>query len=385
VDRHDFTTRRFMHSSGPPHAPTTLTVDLDAIAANWRFLRDRTAHRKATAVIKADGYGLGVGPVARTLAAAGCETFFVAHLDEAITALRHFPADARPRFVVLNGLHDPRDAPVYAEHGVLPTLNDLGQVAAWRDVCRARGGALPALLHVDTGMSRLGLDRGETERLIADPGLLDGIDLRFVMSHVACADTPDHPMNPAQRDRFADIVARLPRAAEGAMLAASSASFLGADYHFDAIRPGVAIFGGRPNTAAPNPLKPVVTLASRILQVRRIDRPETVGYGATHGVEGPTQIATIAVGYADGFLRALSQKARARVGGLDVPVVGRISMDLITIDVTTVPNVQAGDVATLIDADRTIDDVADAAGTIGYEILTGLGSRYARRYVGGAA
>lgn len=374
-----------MYPSGPLHAPTTLTIDLDAIAANWRLLRDRTAHGVATAVIKADGYGLGVEPVARTLVDAGCETLFVAHLDEAIAVLSAFVGRVAPRVVVLNGLHDPSDAAVYAEHGIMPILNDLGQIEAWRRFCGARETRLPALLHIDTGMSRLGLDRTETGTLIAEPNRLDGVDLRFVMSHMACGDTPDHPMNREQRDRFADITARLPRAAEGAMLAASSASFLGSDYHFDAIRPGVALFGGRPNTVAPNPMRPVVTLESRILQVRRIDPPETVGYGAAHGVEGTTMIATIAVGYADGFLRALSNSARARVGETDVPVVGRISMDLITIDVTNVPGAKAGDLVTLIDARETIDDVADKAGTIGYEILTSLGSRYARRYVGAAA
>lgn len=374
-----------MYPSGLSHASTTLTVDLDAIAANWRLLRDRTAHRNVTAVIKADGYGLGVEPVARTLAQAGCETFFVAHLDEAIAVLSAFEGNTAPRVAVLNGLHTPGDAAVYAEHGILPTLNDLGQVDAWSRFRRARETALPALLHVDTGMSRLGLDRRETEILIAEPERLAGLDIRYVMSHMACGDTPDHPLNREQRDRFADVTARLPRAAEGGMLAASSASFLGPDYHFDAIRPGVALFGGRPNTVERNPMRPVVTLEARILQTRRIDPPETVGYGAAHRVEGETVIATIAVGYADGFLRSLSSKARARVGETDVPVVGRISMDLITIDVTKVPGVKSGDVVTLIDGRETIDDVADKAGTIGYEILTSLGSRYARRYVGGAA
>lgn len=371
--------------TGFTYSPTTLTVDLDAIADNWRILRDRTAHKRAAAVVKADGYGLGLAPVARTLAAAGCDTFFVAHLDAGLELAEIFAGRApRPRICVMNGLM-PGHEPVYAEHDLWPSLNDLGQIDLWRTYCRRVERKLPAALHCDTGMSRTGLDRTEAETVIGEPERLTGIDLRFLMSHMACADTPSHKMNREQQQRFADLSNRLPKPAEGAMLAASSATFLGPDWHFDWIRPGVCLYGVRPNTDGPNPMRPVVSLESKILQVRQIDAPETVGYGASHRVEGPTRIATLAVGYADGYLRSLSNTAKAFVGEAEVPVVGRVSMDLITVDVSGLPQIGPGDSVSLIGPHQDVDAVADQAGTIGYEILTSLGARYARRYIGGAA
>ncbi|NMM44284.1 alanine racemase [Rhodospirillaceae bacterium KN72] len=372
-----------MSQAGFPHSPTTLTIDLDAIVQNWQFLCSRTGHGRSAAVVKANGYGLGLSPVARSLAAGGCKTFYVAHLDEGI-ALRQVLDKSDIRIGVLNGLL-PGQEEVFLEHRLWPSLCDPGQIDRWAAFCRANSIPLPALLHIDTGMSRTGLDRTETADLIDNPDRLQGIDLRFVMSHMACADDPAHPMNREQQQRFADAVNRLPKATEGAMLAASSAIFLGSDWHFDWVRPGVCLYGVRPNTTAPNPMKPVVTLQSRILQVRQIDAPESVGYGASHRAEGPTRIATIAVGYADGFLRSLSNSASAWLGDIEVPLVGRVSMDLVTLDVTAVPTAQAGDTVTLIGPNQDVDAVADKAGTIGYEILTSLGARYARSYVGGVA
>lgn len=367
--------------SGSPNSPTILTVDLDAIAENWRFLRDRTAHGNCAAVVKADGYGLGLAPVATALAAAGCDTFFVAHLDEGI-ALRQVLKDAR--ITVMNGLMPGQQA-IYTEHDLWPSLNDLGQIGAWKAFCAKQETALPAVLHCDTGMSRTGLDRTEARVLSAEPDRLQGIDLRFLMSHMACADTPDHPLNREQQRAFAALTQALPAPKQGGMLAASSAIFLGPDWHFDWIRPGVCLYGVRPNAEAPNPMKPVVSLDAKILQVRQIDAPESVGYGAGHRVEGPTRIATLAIGYADGFLRSLSNTAKAWVGEVEVPLVGRVSMDLITIDISALPHIGPGDTVSLIGAHQDVDALADQAGTIGYEILTSLGSRYARHYVGGAA
>lgn len=370
---------------GFAHSPTTLTVDLDAIAENWRKLRDRTVHKRSAAVVKSDGYGLGLSPVARTLAAAGCDTFFVAHLDEGLKLAEIFAdRSPRPRICVMNGLLPGQEA-VYTEHGLWPSLNDLGQIDLWRAHCGRQDASLPAVLHCDTGMSRSGLDRREAEILIAEADRLAGVDLRFLMSHMACADTPVHPMNREQQQRFAALSARLPKPAEGAMLAASSATFLGSEWHFDWIRPGVCLYGVRPNTDHPNPMRPVVALDAKILQVRQIDGSESVGYGASHRVEGPTRIATLAVGYADGYLRSLSNTAKAFVGEVEVPVVGRVSMDLITLDVSGLPHVGPGDSVSLIGPHQDVDAVADNAGTIGYEILTSLGTRYARRYLGGAA
>ncbi|MDF1750478.1 MAG: alanine racemase, partial [Alphaproteobacteria bacterium] len=324
-------------TAGFPHSPTVLTIDLDAVASNWRYMRDLTAHQRCAAVVKADGYGLGLAPVARRLATEGCDTFFVAHLDEGIALAsllkpgRKTAWKTRPRICVMNGLM-PGQAAVYRDHGLWPSLNDLGQVEAWQRFCIDQKKALPAVLHVDTGMSRTGLDRLEVRVLIGEPSRLDGIDLRFIMSHMACADTPDDPMNWQQQQHFATCMEQLPKPVEGGMLAASSASFLGPEWHFDWIRPGVALYGVRPNTVAPNPLKPTISLDAKILQIRQIDAPESVGYGASHRVSGPTRIATLAVGYADGFLRSLSNNASAWIGDVEVPIVGRVSMDLVTVD-----------------------------------------------------
>jgi len=370
---------------GKSHSPTRLTIDLDAVVENWRILKSQTSHGRASAVVKANGYGLGLKQVARALANAGCDTFFVAHLDEGIALkdiLSDFPS---ARVFAMNGLLEDEPA-VYLEHGVIPTLGDLGQIDRWQSVCSDQGRALPAVLHLDTGMSRTGLDRGELETLIDQPERLSGIDMRFVMSHMACADTPEHPLNREQQTRFSDALARLPKSTEGGMLAASSATFLGPDWHFDWIRPGVCLYGVRPNSDTPNPMRPVITLEAGILQVRQIDAPESVGYGASHRAAGPARVATLAVGYADGFLRSLSNTAKAWVGKVEVPVVGRVSMDLITLDVTHLPNIGPGDVVTLIGPEpgRDVDALAERAGTIGYELLTSLGARYARHYIGGS-
>lgn len=382
-----------MGSRGFAHGPTTLTIDLDAIVDNWRFMKSQTAHGRSAAVIKADGYGCGLTEVGLALAAAGCDRFFVAHLDEAIQLanafdkMNHPLGSTRPRIAVLNGLL-PGDASYYHAHDLWPVLNDLGQIAYWAEEAKkSQTAPLPAILHIDTGMNRTGLSKIETLHLCADHSLLNGIDLRFVMSHMACADAPEHPMNGVQLKAFKDHLTTLPRAQEGAMLAASSATFLGSDWHFDCIRPGVAIFGGRPNGTMPNPLKPVVHLGAKILQTRQIDAQETVGYGAAHIAERASVIATIAVGYADGYMRHMGDSTRCWIGGTEVPIVGRVSMDLITLDVTHLPNVKPGDEVTLIGPNpgQTVDDIADQVGTIGYEILTSLGSRYRRNYIGGIA
>lgn len=368
--------------SGPPHATTFLEIDLDALASNYRLLADRAASARCAAVVKADGYGLGVGPVAHTFSEAGCETFFVAHLDEAIT-LRGTLADApaAPEIYVLNGL-TPGDESAFREHLLMPVLNDLGQIERWAADCRAHG-PHPAAIHFDTGMSRLGLDVGEQETLLGDLDRLRGFPLRCVASHLACPDTPDHPLNRQQQQDFAAIVRRLPKAT--ASLAASSGIFLGPDWHFDMVRPGAALYGVAPTEDRPNPMQPVVRLLGKIIQIRRVDAPRTVGYGATHQFSGPTLVATVAAGYADGYLRSLSGRATAYIGDVAVPLIGRVSMDLVTFDISSVPTTKTGDLVELIGPRIGVDDVAAAAKTIGYEILTSLGNRYRRHYIRGAA
>lgn len=368
------------YPTGPAFAPALLTIDLDALAWNWRFLADKAAPAKAAAVVKANGYGLGSTPVVTALSQAGCRLFFTAHLSEAIAVRAALP-DPTIEVGVLNGLMAGEED-AYPQHNLFPVLNDLSQVDRWAAYCRAHG-VRPAAVQVDSGMSRLGLPTAEAEALAGDPSRMDGFDCRYLMSHMACADEPSHPLNVQQRDRFAALVSRIPH--QFAMLSASSASFLGPEWRFDYIRPGVALYGGRPDAVGPNPLRQVIKLEGKIVQIQDVDAPQTVGYGAGHKVEGPGRIATIGVGYADGYLRSLSNKATAVLHGVTVPLVGRVSMDVTTFDISAVPDAKVGDMLELIGPSHTIDDLADQAGTIGYEILTSLGNRYARRFVGAAA
>ncbi len=361
-------------------AGAILTIDLDAVADNYRRLRAELGTVACAAVVKADAYGLGMARVAPALARAGVRTFFVAQIEEATALRAMFPVEVE--IFVLNGLGAGPAAAFQAER-VHPVLNSLGEIDAWAAAARAAGRALPAAVHIDTGMNRLGLPDDELEALAADRGRLAGIDLRCLVSHLACADRPEHPLNAEQLRRFRAARARLPDAP--ASFANSSGIFLGADYHFDLARPGVALYGVNPTPGRPNPMRQVVRLQGKILQVREIDASRTVGYGATHRAAGPTRIATVAVGYADGYLRSLSNRGSAWLGDRRVPVVGRVSMDLITLDVTgaSAEAARPGAFVDLIGADLSTDEVAEAAGTIGYEILTSLGRRYHRVYRGG--
>ncbi|HEY0522068.1 MAG TPA: alanine racemase [Stellaceae bacterium] len=365
-------------SGAADRAGAVLEIDLGAVAANWRMLRDRAAAASGAgcaAVVKADAYGLGIAEVGPALAAAGCRTFFVAHIDEGMMLRGLLP---HAEIAVLNGLL-PGTARVFREYRLLPVLNDLGQVDAWRD-----SGAGAAILQVESGMNRLGLPRREVEALAAaSPDRLGGIVLRAVMSHLACADEPEHPMNAAQRDAFAAACRILPPAP--ASLAASSGIFLGPDYHGDLVRPGAALYGVNPLPGRINEMRQVVRLKGKILQVRDVDTGDAVGYGATHRKTRPGRIATVAVGYADGWLRSFSNRGSVVFDGHKLPLVGRVSMDLITIDVSSpeaTARVRPGDCVELLGDAHTVDDAAAEAGTIGYEILTSLGRRYHRSYVG---
>ena len=366
----------------PPseRAGATLTIDLGAIARNYRSLRERVAPARCAVVVKADAYGLGVAQVAPVLAKAGAETFFVATLDEAIE-LRGLVADAG--IAVLDGALPGTEAEFIARR-LTPVLNDLGQIERWAALARERQ-RLDAIVHIDTGMNRLGLPPYEVDRLAAEPERLDGLDLRLVMSHLACAEERDNAKNAEQQAAFAAQRARLPAAP--ASLANSSAIFLGPEYHFDLARPGVALYGVNPTPGRSNPMAEVVRLQARIIQVRDVDTPQTVGYGAAHRVTAPARIATVPVGYADGYLRSLSSHGFAAIGDVRIAVVGRVSMDLITLDVSDLPGERARPGATvdLIGGACPVDEVAGWAGTIAYEMLTSLGHRYARRYVGNGA
>lgn len=367
----------------PPNAfaGAQLSIDLDAIATNWRVLGARLkAGARAGAVVKADAYGLGLAAVAPALHGAGCRDFFTASLDEAI-ALRAVLADCR--IYVFFG-PQPGEAAEYSRHALIPVLNDLGQIETWRAHIN-RGGAEKAVLHVDTGMSRLGLPPEEVARLAAEPERLAGLELALVMSHLACAEQPETAMNETQLSEFKAARAALGPAAATAesSLANSSAIFLGPQFHFDLARPGAALYGLNPTPGKANPMSEVVCLQGKILQVRRVDSSRSVGYGAAHVVTRPSRIATVPVGYADGYLRSASNRASGYVRGVQVPIVGRVSMDMITLDVTDLPpeHAQPGALVDLIGGPHSIDALAAEAGTIGYEILTSLGRRYRRHYI----
>lgn len=352
-----------------------LRIDLGAIVANWRDLGARHGAPVA-GVVKADAYGLGAAPVARALQAAGCRFFFVAHLTEGL-ALRTALGPAA-EIAVLNGFPPGADE----DAALLPVLNHLGEVAAHAAAARAAGQARPALLHLDTGMSRLGLDQREQAVLAQDRSRLDGIALRYVMTHLACADEPAHPLNEAQRARFAEAAARIvpgvPRS-----FANSSGIFLGGGFSSDLARPGCALYGINPTPGQPNPMRQVVRLEAELLQLRDVPAGDTVGYGASWAAPGPRRIATVAAGYADGYFRSLSGRSLGFLHGRAVPLVGRVSMDLTTFDVTDVPEARPGDRLLLIgDEGNTPDDIAARCGTIGYEVLTSLGKRHARLYEG---
>ncbi len=356
-------------------AHAVLTVDLDAIAANWSILRDRHRSGATGAVVKGNGYGLGASQIATRLYAAGCRHFFVATPDEAL-ALRAAVPDAA--LVVLGGLL-PGAAREFAARDIIPALGSLVEIETWAGLARGLGRKLSGYLHVDTGMSRLGLDARESAILAGKHALLDGITLRCVMSHLVSAEMPDDPLNAIQRDRFVEGLARLPPAL--ASLANSSGMFLGEGFGFDLARPGAALYGINPTPGQPNPMRGAVTLTARILAVRDIPAGATAGYGATWTAARPSRIATVGVGYADGWHRTHSNLGAAYFDGRPVPLVGRVSMDLTTYDVTDQPAVRPGGWLELLGPHRTVDGAARDAGTIGYEVLTALGPRLPREYL----
>lgn len=360
-------------------AGAVLSIDLGAIRDNWRLLRERVGSARCAAVLKADAYGLGATRVAPVLADAGCRDFFVAHLDEALALRPVLPAGAT--LIVLHGPTPGAEAE-FVTHGVLPVLNSPAQLAAWRALAQRLDRELPAFVQVDTGMARLGLSAQELRAVAGDAQALAGIRVAGVMSHLACAEDQAHPANRAQLERF--LAARRLLPAAPASLANSSGIFLGADHHFDLVRPGAALYGVAPVAGAANPMRPVVRLQGKVIQTREIEPGTPVGYGHSWHSGQRARIATVAVGYADGWLRALSSRGCAWVGGVALPLVGKVSMDTITLDASALPEgaLQPGSLVELIGERQGVDAVAAQAGTIGYEILTSLGARYARRYVG---
>ncbi len=348
----------------------TLRIDLDALARNYALLRARAAPAECAAVVKADAYGLGVERVVLRLLREGCKRFFVATATEA----REVRAITREAEIAVFEGALPHTIAALAEINARPVLNSLEQIERWRGRGRA-------LLHLDTGMNRLGLSVGDVAALAIRKDVLADVDFTFVMTHLACADEPEHPLNAEQIARFDRMRKQLPAARTS--IGNSAGALLGVPYCGDLVRPGIALYGGNPFSDRPNPMEAVVTVTARILQVRDIGEPQTVGYGATYVASPPARIAVAGIGYADGYKRSLGNGGVAAVNGQRVPVVGRVSMDLLALDVGALPRgqVRVGDAVELIGPTVGIDEVAAAAGTISYEILTGFGRRLVREYV----
>jgi len=363
-------------------ATGVLTVDLDALVANWRKLEKTAVPAECSAVIKANAYGCGTAPVARALAKAGCKTFFVATLDEAAVARAAVPSAV---LYVLNGFTQ-NTGDAYAAIDARPVIGDLNELAEWDVFCRRTGWAGGAAIHIDTGMQRLGLTVAEAQGLIPRINAGDhGISL--VMSHLACAESLHHSMNARQLAAFRQVASAF--SGVPASLSNSSGIFLGGAFQFDMVRPGAALYGVNPTPEADNPMLPVVDLRARIVQIRDVERGESVGYGGNWTARRPTKLAIISAGYADGYFRAGSSNDGTRgadviVAGKRCPVAGRISMDLMAVDITDLDKnaVRRGHLVTLIGEGITVDELAHHFGTIGYEVLTSLGSRYVRVYKG---
>ncbi|MGO3932567.1 alanine racemase [Rhodopseudomonas pseudopalustris] len=361
----------------------TLTIDLDALVANWRKLEKTAVPAECAGVVKANAYGCGAGPVSKALAAAGCKTFFVATLEEA-REVRAAAPDAA--IYVLNGLF-PNCGEAFAAINAQPVIGSLDELAEWDVFCRRSGWRGGAAIHIDTGMSRLGLTIAEAEALVPRIHAGDhGISL--VMSHLACAEMLNHPLNGKQVHAFREIASQF--TGVPASLSASSGIYLGSHFSFDLVRPGAALYGINPTPEADNPMQPVVELRARILQVRNVERGDSVGYGATWTAKRPTRLAVLSAGYADGYFRAAGGSDGTRgadvvIAGQRCPIAGRISMDLIAVDITELPQgaVRRGQMATLLGDGITVDELGHHFGTIGYEVLTSLGARYQRTYKGG--
>lgn len=366
-----------------PGETAVLTIDLEAVVANYRALRDLSAPAECAAVVKADAYGLGMARVAPALWRAGCKTFFVATLGEG-RALRALLPQAT--IYGLAGLL-PDTAELYRAHDLRPVLNSAEEIGEWAAFCAKLGEKLACAVHIDSGMNRLGLSAEEVDRIATATELWEALTLSIVMSHLACADEPDHFKNEAQRQIFDRLRARLPVAR--ASLANSAGILLGPDFVYDLVRPGLALYGGKPYRLGENPFRPVVQLKGRILQLRDVAPGETVGYGATRTLRKAARLAIVSVGYADGLFRALSvadgeDGLAGYLGPHAAPIVGRVSMDLVMLDVSHVPEAlaQRGAWVELIGPNVPAHVLAAHAGTIEYEVLTNLGRRAFRRYIG---
>ena len=358
-----------------------LTVDLGALRRNWQALDKVSRGALTGAVLKADAYGTGLVPAARAFYEAGARFFFVATPDEGVAARAGLPEDTH--IFVLNGL-PPGAAPLFVGERLMPCLASVPMLEEWLRACIQSNQSLPAALHFDTGINRLGFRLNEAsivKRMIDSVGFAP----QMIMSHLACADIPGHEKNRTQLALFTSVLAQFPGIP--ASLANSAGLMTNRDNHFQMVRPGIALYGGRAVAGRRNPMAPVVTLEAPILMVKEVKTGETVGYGALQTMHRDSRLAIVGIGYADGFLRALSSSNNHRgtqvaIRGQLCPVVGRVSMDMIGVDVTDLQQLPApGEMAEVLGKTVSVDDHADIAGTIGYENLTSLKGRYSRFYV----
>ncbi len=354
-----------------------LTIDLTAIARNYEKLVAEVAPARAAAVVKADAYGLGANRVAARLYQQGCRHFFVAQFVEALRLQTSLAADAT--VYVLNGLQ-PGNETACAEHGIVPVINSLEQLQRWNETAKALDHKLPAALQFDTGMSRLGVPPAERAAVASLLRASGSIDVQFIMSHLASADVAESEQNGSQLAEMNRITAEFPEF--DLCFANSGGIFLGRPYHGVLARPGIALYGGAPTANQPNPMEPVLRLDVAVVQTRTVPAGARVGYSGTHIAAGETRLATIAAGYADGLPRSLSGRGAVYCDGIRLPIVGRVSMDSITIDISALPDgrLHLGSLVEVLGPNQTLEDLARDAGTISYEILTGLGQRYERQY-----
>jgi alanine racemase len=366
----------------PPSDAARLTVRLGAIAANYRKFCELSGSATVAGVVKADGYGCGAAMTAKTLLKEGCDTFFVARLSEGV-ALRPVVGSG-PRIFVLDGAQTD-GIPALIAHRLTPVLNSLAEIALWSAAAGESRTTFDAAIHIDTGMNRLGVPPHELS-ILADGSnaRLAHLNLVLLMSHLACADDADNDMNREQFARFKSALAHLPSAP--ASFASSGGVLLGKDYVFDMVRPGIGLYGGNPQVAGkPNPFQTAAVLTGKILQLRRVDSNGSVGYGATFRIGRDTALATVALGYADGLMRSMSNNGCGAIAGVRAPVAGRVSMDLVTLDVTDVPPdaLKVGADVEFFGDTISLEEAAVTANTANYELLTSLGARVPRHYADG--
>lgn len=356
-----------------------LTIDLAALRQNYRTLKDKVGTNVDVAsVVKANAYGLGAIPVTRELVAAGCTRFFVANMEEALALRKTFPDIT---ILILNGFYQ-SGAELYIQNDLIPVIGSFMEIERYSALAQKAGRRLPAYLHFNTRMNRLGLGSVETEKLLSQMAILNDLDIQCVMSHMACADEKDHPLNQTQHNVFTEIAQHFPNIPKS--FCNSSAIFRNQDWHFDIVRPGMALYGLNPTPETDNPMQPVINLKAPIMRTRTVYKGAHVGYGATYESTKDTPLATVSIGYADGIFWSLSNKGAFYWNGIRCPIRGRISMDMTTVDLSDIPESQRpkpGDYLEVIGPHQSPADLARDANSFDYEILTSLSNRYDREYI----